>query len=428
MMASKSDLILARLNDLHPKSIDLSLDRLQSLLADLDHPERKLPPVVHIAGTNGKGSTLAMLDAMLRADGMITHRYVSPHLVHFNERILINGAPIDEAMLASDLEHCEAVNGGREITFFEITTAAAFLAFSREPADIVLLETGLGGRLDATNVVDRPLLTLISPISLDHQSYLGDTIEAIAFEKAGIIKRRTPCLVGVQSRAAFDVLKRRAFELEAPMRVQSIDWHVEATEQGLCYRDRDFRHLFPFPALEGPHQYDNAGLAIAAARALRDLTVSTDAIEAGLREATWPARFQPIEHPPWLAKLPPGSIIRLDGGHNEAAGKALAKALDTETGMATHIIVGMLTTKDVGLFLRPLLAHAVKIWAVPIEEDHSAYRPDDIVAALPGGVDAETSENPLDAIDRIAAEATGPVRIVICGSLYLAGEVLREIA
>lgn len=428
MTVFNSDLILARLNQLHPKSIDLSLDRLHRLLGALDHPETKLPPVVHIAGTNGKGSTLAMLDAMLRAAGKTTHRYVSPHLVRFNERILIDGSPIDDAMLAADLAACEAANAGHEITFFEITTAAAMLAFAREPADILLLETGLGGRLDATNVVAAPLLTLISPISIDHESYLGDTIAQIASEKAGIIKANVPVLAGEQTQEALTVLRAKANELNALLRAQNHDFSARADAAGLTFIDGEFSQHFPSPGLRGPHQIMNAGLAIAAARALGALAPNLDAIAQGLREAAWPARLQPIAHPPWLAGLPAGSTIELDGGHNQAAGEALGEALASANDeRPVHVIVGMLTTKDVGVFLDPIIPHARAIWAVPIPDEAAAYEPDDIVAAIAGKVPAQTAASVAAAIKSIGTTASQPCRVLICGSLYLAGQVLRTV-
>ncbi|MFO1071060.1 MAG: bifunctional folylpolyglutamate synthase/dihydrofolate synthase, partial [Geminicoccaceae bacterium] len=268
MQRPTSELILDRLSQLHPKRIDLSLGRMHRLLEVLGHPERRLAPVVHIAGTNGKGSTLAMLAAMLRADGRRLHRYISPHLVHFNERILLRDAPIDEARLADVLDRCERANGDAPITFFEITTAAALLAFAEDPVDAVLLETGLGGRLDATNVVDRPALTLISPVSMDHEAYLGDTLAAIAGEKAGILKPGVPAIAGPQRAEAEAVLRARAASVEAPLRLHGRDWRVVGVDGGIVVEDGGETLELPRPGLVGEHQVENAGLAVMAARAL----------------------------------------------------------------------------------------------------------------------------------------------------------------
>ena len=292
-MASRaSDLILAGLHALHPKSIDLSLGRVERLLAALDHPERRLAPVVHIAGTNGKGSTLAMLAAMLQAAGRRVDRYISPHLVAFNERILIDGAPIAEERLARCLERCEVANAGLPITFFEITTAAAFLAFAEGQAEWVLLETGLGGRLDATNVVARPRLCLISPVSMDHESYLGDTLAKIASEKAGILKPGVPAVIAAQPPDALAAIEERAAEVGAPLLLQDRDWGVWPTATGLRVEASGRRLELPRPVLAGTHQIGNAGLAVAAALQLDEAKLDTKAIGRGLEAARWPARLQ----------------------------------------------------------------------------------------------------------------------------------------
>ena len=352
MTSYGSDLILARLRGLHPKTIDLSLERIQRLLAQLGHPERRLPPVVHIAGTNGKGSTLAMLDAMLQAAGRHVQRYVSPHLVRYNERFLFDGQPIAEPDLADVLDLCERVNGGAPITEFEITTAAAFVAFARRPADALLIETGLGGRLDATNVVARPMLTALAPISLDHQAFLGERLEQIAFEKAGILKPGVPCLVGPQAPAALRVIAERAAAIDAPLRVHGRDWRAWREGQRLRVKVGSDRLDLPLPVLPGCHQIDNAGLAVASALALDDLAPDRHAIAAGLRQAHWPARLQRLGRGPLLELLPEGWQLWLDGGHNPAAGEALAASLNRAAAGPGpwHLVVGMLTTKDEARF------------------------------------------------------------------------------
>jgi dihydrofolate synthase/folylpolyglutamate synthase len=422
-----SDLILARLQTLHPKSIDLSLGRMERLLAALGHPERDLPPVVHIAGTNGKGSTLAMLDAMLTAAGRRVHRYISPHLVRFNERILIEGTPVDEALLEQVLDECERVNAGEPITFFEITTAAAFLAFRTRPADIVLLETGLGGRLDATNVLARPLLTLLAPVSMDHESYLGSTLDKIAFEKAGILKAGTLAIAGPQAEPAAAVIDARAREVGAPLLLHGRDWQVEAVADGIEIRFGERRLGFARPRLAGWHQTQNAGLAAMAALHLGPLAPPEAAIAAGLAGAAWPARLQRLTEGPLVALLPEGSLLLLDGGHNPAAGEALARTLETASDpRPLHLVVGMLTTKDLVSFLRPLAPLARSIRLVGIPGEPLAY---DAIAAAgllhEAGIDARAAATVEDAMAELAASGVGASRVLICGSLYLAGQVLR---
>ncbi|GBD42957.1 Dihydrofolate synthase/folylpolyglutamate synthase [bacterium HR40] len=427
MTRFSSELILARLHALHPKSIDLSLDRIERLLARLGHPERALPPVVHIAGTNGKGSTLAMLDAMAQAAGLRVHRYISPHLVRFNERILLHGTPIAESLLADVLDECERANGGEPITFFEITTAAAFLAFAAVPADLVLLETGLGGRLDATNTVDRPRLTLISPVSMDHEAHLGDRIETIAFEKAGILKPGVPAIVAPQDPRALAVIEKRAQELAIPLAVGGRDWQVESEGARLVYTDSCGRLDLPRPKLDGRHQITNAGLALAAARALREFAIGPAACALGLRRTRWPGRLQRLERGPLVELLPPDFELRLDGGHNPAAGEVLAESLpELARGRPVHLVVGMLRTKDARTFLAPLVPLVRSITAVPVPDEPLSREPAELLALLEGrGVEAATAPSVEEALRRLAT-APGPALVLICGSLYLAGAILRD--
>ncbi|MGF1554144.1 MAG: bifunctional folylpolyglutamate synthase/dihydrofolate synthase, partial [Paracoccaceae bacterium] len=362
-----SDTILERLLGLHPKVIDLSLDRVERLLARLGHPERALPPVVHVAGTNGKGSVTAMLRAGLEADGAQVHAYTSPHLVRFHERVRLAGRLIGEPALAALLEECEAANGATPITFFEITTAAALLAFAREPADWTLLEVGLGGRLDATNVVETPRLTIVTPVSLDHQQYLGDTIEAIAAEKAGILKPGGPCVVGPQSPAALAVIEARAAEVGAPVLVAGRDWRVRRAGGGIVYEDAGTTQILPAPRLPGEHQVENAGIALAALRCL-----GAGLPAAAMREAEWPARLQRLTRGSLVERLGgrPGVAVWLDGGHNPAAGAALAAhfgALARAEGGRLHLIAGMLETKEAADYARPFasLVGCVRTLAIP---------------------------------------------------------------
>jgi dihydrofolate synthase/folylpolyglutamate synthase len=427
-MASPAEPILRRLAELHPKRIDLSLGRIERLLARLDHPERRLPPVIHIAGTNGKGSTLALLDAMLRAAGRRTLRYISPHLVRFNERILIDAVPVDDGRLVAALETCERANGSAPITFFEITTAAAFLIFAETPADLLLLETGLGGRLDATNTVERPKLVLLSPISMDHEAFLGTTLAAIAAEKAGILKPEVPAIAGPQRPEALAVLEARARALGCPLRVHGRDWTARRAGETLRVEDGAATLELPLPSLPGVHQIDNAGLAGVAARSLGALSPPPASIARGLVEARWPARLQRLSQGPMVEALGNGFELWLDGGHNPAAGEVLAASLPAlARGRPVHLILGMLATKDLEAFLRPLapLVASLRTVAVP---DEPATR-DPIEEAAIGrrlGIRAEPAPSPLEAARALAAAEPPPGFVLVCGSLYLAGHVLRE--
>ncbi|MFN6980052.1 MAG: bifunctional folylpolyglutamate synthase/dihydrofolate synthase, partial [Gemmobacter sp.] len=337
---------------LHPKVIDLTLGRMHRLLAALGHPERRLPPVIHIAGTNGKGSTQAMIRAGLEGAGQRVHAYTSPHLARFHERIRLAGTLIAEDHLAALLDECEAANGGAPITFFEITTAAAFLAFARVPADWLLLEVGLGGRLDATNVVDRPRLTVITPVSLDHQQYLGETVPEIAAEKAGILKPGVPGIIAPQSPDALGVIEARAAATGAPLTIANRDFQAWADRGRLVFQDLDGLLDLPRPVLPGPHQIDNAGAALAALRVL-----GLGDAEAAVTRADWPARMQRLRRGP-LSTAAPGVELWLDGGHNPAGGAAIAATLAAMSARPTYLIAGMLNTKDVTGFMRPLAGHA----------------------------------------------------------------------
>ena len=417
-----SDRVLERVSRLHPKVIDLTLGRVERLLAALGHPERRLPPVVHVAGTNGKGSTIAMIRAGLEASGARVHVYTSPHLARFHERIRIAGDLVGEDRLIELIERCEAANGSEPITFFEITTAAAFLAFAEAPADYVLLEVGLGGRLDATNVV-APRLCVITPVSIDHQQYLGETLGEIAGEKAGILKPGTPCVVGPQPAEAWDVIVDRAATVGAPLIAEGQDWQVWEEHGRLAFQDMQGLLDLPRPVLIGAHQAANAGAALAA---LRALGADEAACEAAMTRAEWPARLQRLRRGPLVEAAGPGAEVWLDGGHNAAAGIALAEALTRLPPRPLHLDCGMLSTKDVSGFLRPLGARATSLEAVSIPGE-TATLPAEATAAAAreAGIAAETAPDLAVAIARIAARAPG-ARILICGSLYLAGRVLAE--
>jgi dihydrofolate synthase/folylpolyglutamate synthase len=417
-----SDVILDRMMTLHPKVIDLTLGRVERLLAALGNPERQIPPVVHIAGTNGKGSTLAMIRAGLEASGAVTHAYTSPHLARFHERIRLAGELIGEDLLTRLLDECVTANGGEAITFFEITTCAAFLAFQRVPADWTLLEVGLGGRLDATNVIDRPRLTVITPVSMDHEAYLGDTLPKIAGEKAGILKRGVPCVVGPQHPDGLAVIEDRAARLGAPLLACGQHWHVAEDRGRLIYQDETGLLDLPLPNLLGPHQVQNAGAALAALRALGQ---GEAACEAAVTRAEWPARMQRLRRGP-LVDLAPRVELWLDGGHNPAGGEAVAATLARMPRRATHLICGMLNTKDVRGYMAPLAPEVTRLHAVSIPGEKNTLPAEATRdAARAAGIDAATAGSVAEALAGIAA-TTPDARVLICGSLYLAGAVLRE--
>ena len=422
MSAPRSDIILDRMMALHPKIIDLTLDRVWRLLAALDNPQDRLPPVIHIAGTNGKGSTQAMIRAGLEAAGKRVHAYTSPHLARFHERIRLAGDLISEDHLTAILDECYAANKGEAITYFEITTCAALLAMSRVPADYTLLEVGLGGRLDATNVINAPALTILTPVSLDHEHYLGDTITKIAWEKAGIIKRRVPCIVGPQEEAAEEVIEARARYLGAPILSHGQHWHVWQERGRMIYQDETGLLDLPLPNMPGVHQIENAGAALTALRALE---MDEPACEASVSRAYWPGRMQRLISGPLVAAAK-GAELWLDGGHNPAAGQALAAHLDSLPRRDTHLICGMLNTKDVRGYLAPLARVAKGLIAVSIPGEANTLSADDTSeAARSVGMTADTAPNVQAAIERIVTQ-DADCRILICGSLYLAGGVLRE--
>lgn len=418
-----SDVILDRMMSLHPKIIDLTLDRVWALLAALDHPERALPPVIHIAGTNGKGSTQAMIRAGLEAAGKSVHAYTSPHLARFHERIRLAGDLITEAHLTDVLDECYRANDGASITYFEITTCAALLAFARTPAEYTLLEVGLGGRLDATNVIDQPALTIITPVSMDHESYLGDTIAKIAGEKAGIIKRGVPCIVGPQREDAMEVIEARAARLGAPLLAYGQHWHVSEERGRLVYQDETGLLDLDLPNLPGQHQIQNAGAALSA---LRHLKMPEPAFDGAVQKAVWPARMQHLKTTP-LNALAPQADLWLDGGHNPAAGEALATHLRSLPKRPTCLICGMLNTKDVRGYLRPLAGVADHLTAISIPNETATLTAEETArAARDVGLPARTADSVETALAQIAA--TDPdARVLICGSLYLAGHVLRLI-
>ncbi len=421
---ARSDAILMRLLSLHPKIIDLSLDRMHGILAKLGNPEHKLPPVIHIAGTNGKGSTLAMTFAIMEEAGLKVHTYTSPHLVRFHERIRVAGELISEDALSALLEECEAANGSEPITFFEITTAAAFLAYSRTPADYLILEVGLGGRLDATNVIDHPAVSVITSIGLDHQQYLGETIEEIAREKAGILKRGCIGIVGVQSPEVREEIERVAEKIGAPLKIANQDWQSFVQHGRLVFQDEDGLLDLPLPALVGPHQIYNAGNAIAAVRALNDARISDDAIATGLRNVTWPARLQNLGQGHLRKYVSPETEIWLDGGHNGPAGVVLAQALREMPRRNTVMIWGMLNSKHPGEFIANFKNVVSHVYTLTIPDEANAISAEDLASMAQANVIAATAATSLEkALEQTSLLKPAP-RIIICGSLYLAGYVL----
>ena len=418
----KSDIILERLMSLHPKIIDLTLDRMMRLLNLLGNPEKIIPPVIHIAGTNGKGSTQAMIRAGLEASGDICHAYTSPHLARFHERIFLAGSIIEEIDLANYLSECEKVNGNTPITYFEITTCAALLAFSEKNADYTLLEVGLGGRLDATNVIDQPRITVITPISIDHQQYLGDTLAEIASEKAGILKRNCFAIIGPQEEEALAVIEARAYEVGATCKIYGQHWHVWEENGRLVFQDENGLLDLPLPKLIGAHQIQNAGLALATLRYLGKENVS---FEGAMLNADWPARMQRLKMGP-LTSLATDAEIWLDGGHNKAAGYALSEALSRLQSRKLFLIVGMLNTKDVAGYMQPLLSQSKRLYGVSIPGEAATMTAKETVdVAIDVGFEASVSENVESAIKEIIKQDQN-ARILICGSLYLAGNILQK--
>ena len=425
------DAMLARLLALHPKRIDLSLDRIQRLLAAVGNPQRRLPPIIHVAGTNGKGSSIAFMRAALEAAGKKVHVYTSPNLVRLNERFRLaavgGGRLVNDAELGDAVAECEAKNAGAPITVFEMETAAAFLLFSRHAADIALLEVGLGGRLDATNVIERPLISVITRLSLDHREFLGDSLVKIAAEKAGILKAGVPAVVAGQAREALAVIERQAARLRTPLKIAGEDWTATEEHGRLVYQDQDGLLDLPAPKLYGRHQFENAGTAIAALRA-SGLKPPAAAFEAAMVQVEWPARMQRLSHGKLAELAPAGSELWLDGGHNVDGGRAIAAALadlEERVSRPVVVIVGMLSTKDCAGFLRNFSGLARRVITVPIHQDKAVPAGELAEIAAGVGIPALTGRDLESAIDLAGKlELDPPPRLLITGSLYLAGEVL----
>lgn len=434
-LLAASDVILERLTGLHPKLIDLSLDRTWRLLAALGHPERALPPVFHIAGTNGKGSVAAYLRACLEAGGYAVHSYTSPHLVRFHERIRLAGRPhsafIEEAALAALLDECERANGGEPITFFEITTCAALLAFSRAPADALILEVGMGGRFDTTNVVAKPAISIVTPVDLDHQAFLGDTIALIAAEKAGILRRGVPAVIGPQPDEARVAIEMAAEKTGTRLFIHGQDFTAHEEAGALVYQDEAGLLDLPLPRLAGRHQIDNAGIAICALRRSGILPLDRAAIADGLTHAEWPARLQRLTYGPLIDMLPNDSDLWLDGGHNPAAGRAVAETmadLAARDPKPLILVAGMLDTKDAAGFFAPFAGLAAHVETVAIPGAAASLPAEKLAeAARDAGLDATPAASLDQALARALVDAgRASPRVLICGSLYLAGNILRD--
>ena len=429
------DSILERLTALHPKRIDLSLGRIERLLAALGHPEKKLPPVIHVAGTNGKGSTVTFLRTIMEAAGLRVHTYTSPHLVRFNERFRLaqdgEGRLVSDAELAAVMEDCERANAGAPITVFEITTAAGMLLFSRNPADVLVLEVGLGGRLDATNVIDAPLASVITRVSIDHIDFLGDSLAGIATEKAGIIKRNVPVIVAAQQRDALAAIEKQAARLSAPLKIAGEDFTATEERGRLVYQDDNGLLDLPPPRLYGRHQYENAGLAIATLRAQDRFRIPQAAFEIGIAKAEWPARMNRLTHGALIDLAPKGSEVWLDGGHNPDGGRAVAATfadLEERVSRPLVMICGMLTSKDCEGFLRNFTGLARRMVAIPVPGVEKSMSAQDLADCARGiGLSATSRDTIAEALEAVRKlDLDPPPRVLITGSLYLAGEVLKQ--
>ena len=429
MILTQKDKILDRLTNLHPKVIDLSLGRIINLLDKLENPHQKIPPTIHIAGTNGKGSTLSFIKSGLEASGKTVHTYTSPHLVNFNERITLKGKNIQESLLLSYLELCEKLNQENTITFFEITTCVAFLAFSQHEADYTLLEVGLGGRLDATNVINSPIISVITPVSIDHQQFLGESILSITSEKAGILKPKVPAVIGKQDRKVRDRIRSIAADLGTPVSIFGRDWSSRKFKDHMIYEDNDGIIELPAPILEGDHQFENAGIAI---NVLKTLEYDIDVFKKSLLHVLWPARLQKLKSGPLIKKLeilPYQIELWIDGGHNEAAGRAVASFLKKSFNGTSHLVFGMINTKDVKTFLSEIAPEVDTITCITIPGNASSLSGAEIVKYAKIIHKKSFAVDSIEqAIDKLIIQnkTNDNLRILFCGSLYLCGHILAD--
>lgn len=423
-----SDAVIARLRANHPSLIDLTTGRVERLLAALGHPERQLPPVIHVAGTNGKGSTVAYMRAMAEAAGLKVHVLTSPHLVRFAERIRVAGDLISDARLEALISEVEAVNAGQPISFFEITTVIALQAFAQTPADLCLIEVGLGGRFDATNVFDAPDLCVITPVDYDHLEMLGPELSKIAWEKAGIIKAGRPVVVAHQMEEGLEVIKAQAEALGAPMTLMGVDADAWEADGRLLVQLGERLLDLPPPALFGPHQFDNAGVAVAALLTLNDPRIDEDAMGRGVASAQWPARFQRLTQGR-LGEMAAerGAVLWLDGGHNPHAGAALAQSLLRLTARDPRpvtLITAMFARKDAVGFFAPFADLRPRVVATSFDSPNAAPAEEIATAARVAGLEALTAEDVTAAVSAALSQAGPPPHILICGGLHFAGDVL----
>ena len=422
------------LMQLHPKGFDLSLERVTRLLHVLGNPHLRLPPVIHIAGTNGKGSATAFCRAILEAAGLSVHVHTSPHLVRWHERYRMGGGRlVEDQVFADALRRIAKANDGQSITVYEILTAVGFLLFSEHPADAVILEVGLGGRFDATNVIPKPAVSLIMPISMDHEAYLGDSVEKIAFEKAGIIKRRCSVVIGQQPFAgAKDTLIALAEKAGGPLAVYGQEFLAFQEHGRMVYQDEDGLLDLPRPALIGRHQIANAAAAIKAVR-MAGFDVADEAVERGVAAADWPARMQRLSQGALVSLAPKDAEIWLDGGHNPGAGLVIAEALaelDERAERPLFMIAGMLNTKDSTGYFKAFEGLVKHVYCVPVTGSDAGLAPEKLaLSAQEAGLSAEPVASAANALallrDNFDPDETAP-RILIGGSLYLAGEVLKD--
>ncbi len=422
------DRALDRIYRLHVKESDLGLDRVYRLLADLGNPQDKIAPVFHVAGTNGKGSTLAYLQAIMQVGGYSVHKHTSPHLVRFNERLVINGQEIDDDTLLFLIHHVEKINNKKPITFFEFCMGLNMVAFAQHKADAVLLETGLGGRLDASNVIAHPLATIITPIGWDHMHILGDTLPKIAAEKAGILKPGTPCFVGKQvSDDIYDVFWDKAIAMDAPLYVYGKDWHTNLTNTGFDLHIGGETLSLPLPNLIGAHQVDNAALAIACLYYLKEFNITIDAIKNGIQGAQWPARMQHLTRGTLVSLLPSGCELWLDGGHNKDGVQAIARILAQwqKDGIKSHLVFGTLRNRDPVEIITPLIPYIKTIHTVDFDypKARSAQETRDVLKK--SNIESMPHSGIEEALGHLAQAIKTEDRILICGSLYLAGKVLE---
>ncbi|MEL6946207.1 MAG: folylpolyglutamate synthase/dihydrofolate synthase family protein [Pseudomonadota bacterium] len=428
---STAEARILALMERHPPGFDLGLERMERLLAALNDPHKRLPPVIHVAGTNGKGSTVAFCRAIAESAGLRVHVDTSPHLVRWHERFRIAGTLVDDDVLGDALERVDAANGEEPITVFELLTVVAFLLFAEHPADLCLIEVGLGGRLDCTNVIEDSAVSVITPVSKDHEAFLGDTLTKIAFEKAGIIKRRGQVVIAPQEPSALATIEQQAARQGASV-VRAGEHYFAQVEAGrLLVETDDQLYDLPLPRLAGPHQIENAATAVMAMRTFARVTgtsIPHVAMEAGLRTADWPARMQPLSRGALLALLPEGSDLWLDGGHNPAAARRACEFLadlEEREPKPLVLIAGMLNTKDTTRYFEPFADLVRRVITVPVPSSDAGVPPDDLVeTAKAAGLDAMTADDVPTALMLIARSENAPVRVLICGSLYLAGTVL----